>query len=262
MHPILSEIREIPARAQALLTAPIPALPLGVPYLGMGSSYFAPLAFKYMGLDIRPEIASEYYNYLTAGKKEPLAVILSQSGRSSEALWCTELFEQYVAVTNYPENALGNQPNVRETVAIGAGDERFSSSKTYVNTLLALFCGFGIDPRVSVDLLVRNFDEYEAQGKALADAFPVARAVFDDLLRLARRVGCRHPVLRFEVADLLGALEALGEQEDERGVDVVDAAAQPEQGLLGVFGHAILLTSPTIPAPETASARPPIPRRG
>jgi len=170
MNPILSEIREIPDKARALLSQPTVLLPLHVPYLGMGSSYFAPLAFKYMGVDIHPELASEYYNYLSTGEKHPLAVILSQSGRSSEALWCTDLFEAYVAVTNYPDNPLGTRPNVRATLDIGAGDEQFSSSKTYVNTLLALFRGFGFDPTSSVDLLIRNFSDYEQQGKALAEA--------------------------------------------------------------------------------------------
>ena len=47
-------------------------------------------------------------------------------------------------------------------------------------------------------------------------------------------------LLGLELADLLGALEALGQQVDERGVDVVDAAAQPgELGRdLGHVAHA------------------------
>ena len=61
----------------------------------MGSSLFAALAFKYMGFDIYPEMASEFYNYLQKGKKYPNGVLLSQSGRSTEVLWCAELFEIY-----------------------------------------------------------------------------------------------------------------------------------------------------------------------
>jgi glutamine---fructose-6-phosphate transaminase (isomerizing) len=89
MNPILSEIREMPARALGVLNSPIIKLPLQVPYLGMGSSYFAPLAFKFMGIDIQPEIASEYYHYLSLGQKKPLGVILSQSGKSSPMVYPT-----------------------------------------------------------------------------------------------------------------------------------------------------------------------------
>ncbi|TDB67489.1 SIS domain-containing protein [Arundinibacter roseus] len=164
---ILAEIKEIPQRAMTLLQSEIPALPTAVPYLGMGSSYFAPLAFKYMGVPIQPEIASEYAAYLFT-KKQPLAVILSQSGRSSEALWCTSLFDQYVAISNYPENALSHQENVRMAIDLRAGEEHFSSSKTFVNTLLALYKGFGYDPAPTVELLISRFSDYEARGKELA----------------------------------------------------------------------------------------------
>jgi glutamine---fructose-6-phosphate transaminase (isomerizing) len=169
MDIMLSEIVEIPTRAWVLLKTSNKALPLQVPYIGMGSSYFAPLSFKYMGIDIYPEIASEYVHYLSFEKKKPLGVILSQSGKSSEALWCTALFEQYIAITNYTENELGNKPNVADVHAIKAGEEQYSSSKTYINTLLLLFKGFGYDPSVSVDLLVKNIEKYEAKGKQMAD---------------------------------------------------------------------------------------------
>ncbi len=169
MNAMLSEILEIPARAEDVLKMPTKAFPLQVPYIGMGSSYFAPLSFKYMGIDIYPEIASEYVHYLAHQNKKPLGVVLSQSGRSTEALWCTQLFEQYIAVTNYPENALGTAQNAADVVLMHAGDEQYSSSKTYINTLLLLFKGFGFDPSVSVALLVKNMDKYEAKGKAMAD---------------------------------------------------------------------------------------------
>jgi glutamine---fructose-6-phosphate transaminase (isomerizing) len=169
MNTILSEIKEIPEKALALLNSPIQLLPLQVPYLGMGSSYFAPLAFKFMGADIQPEIASEYFNYLSSEKKIPLGVILSQSGKSSEALWCTQLFEKYIAISNYPENELSNRENVLEAVAMLAGEEHFSSSKTYINTLLALFRGFGYEPSHAVHLFIKKMDEYEAKGKSMAD---------------------------------------------------------------------------------------------
>jgi glutamine---fructose-6-phosphate transaminase (isomerizing) len=169
MSPILSEIKEIPERALAVLNTPIQLLPHNVPYLGMGSSYFAPLAFKFMGIEIQPEIASEYFNYLSFQQKKSLGVILSQSGKSSEALWCTELFEQYIAISNYPENELSNRKNVSNSISMEAGEEHFSSSKTFINTLLVLFRGFAYDPKATTDLLIQKFSEYEATGKKLAD---------------------------------------------------------------------------------------------
>ncbi len=169
MNKILAEILEIPKKATAILDAPLQKLPLGVPYLGMGSSYFAPLAFKYMGINIYPEMASEYFNYLSYEKKKPSGVILSQSGKSTEALWCTQLFDKYVAVSNYPDNPLSHAPNVSNVVLMRAGEEHYSSSKTYINTLLILFKGLGFDPSVSVALLAKNMDKYAAQGKQMAE---------------------------------------------------------------------------------------------
>ena len=167
MNTPLSELLEVPERARELLAVQVPSLPLGVPYLGMGSSYFAPLAFKYMGVNIQPEIASEYYHYLSTGEKKPMAVLLSQSGRSSEVLWCRQLFEHYTALTNYPENELGI--NAATVIPMLAGEEHFSSSKTYVNTLLALFKGFGFDPSGAVTLLSDRMPAYEETGKRIAE---------------------------------------------------------------------------------------------
>ena len=174
MDPVLAEILEIPSRAQAVLGSPVQPLPLHVPYLGMGSSYFAPLAFKYMGVPIGPELASEYFQYLSKGKTAPLAVILSQSGRSSEALWCRALFGQYVAVSNDTSSDLCTAPNVARVVPILAGEERYSSSKTYVNTLVALFNGFGFSPASSVERIAQDMNRYQEQGERLAnDVFAV-----------------------------------------------------------------------------------------
>ena len=124
----------------------------------MGSSYFAPLAFKYMGVEIFPELASESFSYLRKETRHPLAVILSQSGRSSEALWCTILAEQYIAVTNDINSELAKGRNVKDVISIMAGEEHFSSSKTYTNTLLALFKGFGIDASAALKVLVDNMN--------------------------------------------------------------------------------------------------------
>lgn len=164
------EIIEIPDKAKAYWENTLAfKLPLYVPYLGMGSSYFAPLAFKFMGIEIYPEMASEYYNYQIDTEKLPLAVILSQSGRSSEALWCTELFTRFIAVSNNTQSDLCTASNTVSLVDLMAGDEQFSSSKTYINTLLALFKGFGFHAMPAVDMLIKRMADYEALGKKMAE---------------------------------------------------------------------------------------------
>ena len=171
MKTMLAEIKSMPERAQHFLRKSKEyTLPLGVPYIGMGSSYFAPLAFKYMGLDVRTELASEFYNYQYRGTKIPTGVLLSQSGRSTEVLWCAPLFDRYTAISNNPDSSLCNFPNVGNTVPLLAGEEKYSSSKTYINTLLVLFRGFGFDVQAAVKLMVDKMPDYEQQGKALAEA--------------------------------------------------------------------------------------------
>lgn len=160
----------MPEMAQAFLDhSPAYQLPLNVPYVGMGSSYFAPLAFKYMGISIQPEMASEFYNYLHAGTKIPLGVLLSQSGKSSEVLWCTQVFEKYIAISNDVQNPLCKGASAVQSIALLAGEEAYSSSKTYINTLLALYKGFGIDVQKAVEVMSMNTGRYDMQGKQMAE---------------------------------------------------------------------------------------------
>jgi glucosamine--fructose-6-phosphate aminotransferase (isomerizing) len=167
---MLSEIIEMPEKAKFFLeNSPAYSLPTGVPYIGMGSSYFASLAFKYMGIDIKPEIASEYFNYLYNGTRSPFGVLLSQSGKSSEVLWCRDIFEKYIAISNNVDSPLCNSASVSQVVALLAGEEKYSSSKTYINTLLALFKGFGINVENDTDLLAAKIHEYDRLGRVLAE---------------------------------------------------------------------------------------------
>jgi glucosamine--fructose-6-phosphate aminotransferase (isomerizing) len=169
MNKMLAEINEIPLKAIEFLEQSVSyTLPINVPYLGMGSSWFATLAFKYMGIPIYPELASEYYNYLREGKLLSNGVILSQSGQSSEALWCTALFKNYVAITNNVGSELSTARNVSKSVNIFGGDEQYSSSKTYINTLLALFKGFEFDTKKAVELLVKKMPIYAKLGEEMA----------------------------------------------------------------------------------------------
>lgn len=66
---MIGEIREIPEKARLCYKNNRSIrLPMHVPYIGMGSSYYAPLALKYLGCNIIPEIASEYYHYSSKTK--------------------------------------------------------------------------------------------------------------------------------------------------------------------------------------------------
>lgn len=170
MQKMLLEITEIPERAIEFWSDKNPIdLPLQVPYLGMGSSYFAPLAFKYMGITIHPEIASEFYNYQAKDKCFPHGVIISQSGRSSEALWCTKLFDSYIGISNDTKSSLCTTPNVSRCIDLLAGEEQFSASKTYINTLLALFKGLGFEVTDSLALLKKRMPDYARKGEEMAN---------------------------------------------------------------------------------------------
>lgn len=163
---LLEEILEIPERAEECyennrsLT-----LPRRVPYLGMGSSYLAALTLYYAGADIIPDIASEYYHYRpkkTLGE----AVLISQSGESSETLWALARFRKVIAVTNNPNSKLARSDKTKKIIDIRAGkEEYFSSTKTYINTLITLYLGLGINPRPGILALKRQFKSYANIGK-------------------------------------------------------------------------------------------------
>jgi len=164
------EILEIPERAKECLEKNRDfKLPTGVPYLGMGSSFFAPLTLMYCGSDIQPQIASEYYYYLSA-QTRPLGVLLSQSGESSETVWNLEKFEQIVAITDNPESSLGKSARTKQLVPLYSGPEQYSSTKSYVNTLIALYCGLSIDPTAAVTAVTDRFSSLDAKAKAAAQA--------------------------------------------------------------------------------------------
>lgn len=143
-------------------------LPSGVPYLGMGSSYYAPLVLKYCGKEIFPEIASEYYNYISPGKTNPLGVLISQSGESSETLWCRDLFKEFIAITNESQSELARSKNAKEVILLNAGREGFSSTKTYINTLVILYNGLGIDIRIALENIYASLEIYREWGEKTA----------------------------------------------------------------------------------------------
>ncbi|MEL7587090.1 MAG: hypothetical protein AAGU19_10295 [Prolixibacteraceae bacterium] len=139
-------------------------LPEKVPYIGMGSSYFATLALRYLGQKVYPELASEYYNYLEDVRQFEKAVLISQSGESSETLWCANRFEKFVSIVNDVESPLGKHHGADVVVDLCAGEEIYSSAKTYINSLIVLFLGHGIDPRQAIVFLQKNLAAYRSLG--------------------------------------------------------------------------------------------------
>lgn len=158
---MLDEINEIPERAMDCLKRNSEVrLPVNVPYIGMGSSYFAALAPRYAGAGICPEIASEFAYYLK-DRIHPDAVLISQSGHSSETLWCSDAFASYTAIVNDPHSPLTSQANCSRVVELVAGEERHSSTKSYVNTLVALYAGLGMDPASAVHKIAHSMNSFE-----------------------------------------------------------------------------------------------------
>jgi glucosamine--fructose-6-phosphate aminotransferase (isomerizing) len=139
-------------------------LPDKVPYIGMGSSYYAALVLRYLGKKIYPELASEYFNYLENMRQFEKAVLISQSGESSETLWCAGCFEKFVCIVNDTESPLGHHPGADIVVDLCAGEERYSSAKTFINSLIVLFLGHGIDPKPALVHMQKNFPLYRSQG--------------------------------------------------------------------------------------------------
>lgn len=144
-------------------------LPDKVPYIGMGASYFAALTLRYLGVKIFPEMAGEYFNYVRNVKQFDSAVLISQSGRTTDVLNCAPCFKEFVAVVNDINAPLANQPNTKLVVPIYAGKEWFSSTKTFINTLVALYLGHGFDIRDTLDYLEHHFPEIEARGYSLGE---------------------------------------------------------------------------------------------
>lgn len=140
-------------------------LPEKVPYLGMGSSYFAALVLHFLGVKIYPEIAGEYLAYLKRSKQFTHGVLISQSGKTSDVLACTSCFENYTAIVNHVDSPLTQYPNLKNIVPIYAGEELFSSTKTFINTLIVLYLGHGFDVRPALDAIQNRFPEFKLAGE-------------------------------------------------------------------------------------------------
>lgn len=145
-------------------------LPEKVPYIGMGASFFAAVTLRYLGVRIFPELAGEYFHYIKDLKQFESAVMISQSGRTTDVLNCTSCFKEYIAVVNDLGSPLANRPNLRLAVPLYAGSESFSSTKTFINTLVALYLGHGFDIKNILDSVEHRFAEIESLGYSLGES--------------------------------------------------------------------------------------------
>ena len=165
-----NEISEIPFRADLCYNKNKGIiLPENVPYLGMGSSFISSSLFRYLGIDLFPEVAADYYNYLLKYKNPDKGVLISQSGQSSETLWCADHFKSFLAIINDEESPLGNHERCSKKVFLHAGKEELIPSKTYINTLLVLYMGFGFDPGKAIKVIKREMVFFEERGNELGE---------------------------------------------------------------------------------------------
>jgi glucosamine--fructose-6-phosphate aminotransferase (isomerizing) len=166
-----NELFDIPAHAQLCYEKNKGLiLPEKVPYIGMGASYFAAVTLHYLGVRIFPEIANEYYSYINPVKQFENAVLISQSGRTTDVLNCTSCFKEYIAIVNDLHSPLANQKNVRFAVPLHAGSEWFSSTKTFINTLVVLYLGHGYDLRSLLESMQKRYPEFESLGFSMGEA--------------------------------------------------------------------------------------------
>ncbi len=166
---MFEEIMEIPEKAEKVYysTQNI-SLPQDVPYIGMGSSYFATKALQYLGIPLQSYMASEYLTYFSQKTVLPMGVLISQSGKSSEVIKCKELFQKYIAITNELKSPLCVSTKLDRVFPLLAGKESYSSTKTYINTLITLYNGHGIDPLPAIKVIREKMADYEKWGSETA----------------------------------------------------------------------------------------------
>lgn len=165
-----SEIYEIPYRAELCYQKNKGLiLPEDVPYIGVGASGVATEAFRYLGINILSEKAAEYYNYLIKYKNPEKGVLISQSGQSSETLWCADYVNSFTAVVNNEDSPLGKHENCTKKVLLYSGDENTVTAKTYINTLVILYLGFGFDPHEAIVALKDHIVHFEQIGEQMGE---------------------------------------------------------------------------------------------
>ncbi len=150
-------------------------LPEEMPYIGMGASHIATNAFRYLGINIYPEKAAEYYNYLVKNRRANNGVLISQSGQSSETIWCAEYFPSFIGIVNEEKSPLTQHKNCTKQVVLYSGEENRIPSKTYLNTLMVLYMGFGFDPREVLSVYKDQMNHFEQVGCEMGELIRKSR---------------------------------------------------------------------------------------
>ncbi len=170
MIQVETEIFEIPYRAKLCFDKNKGLiLPEKVPYIGMGASYFAAEVVRYLGVNIMLEIASEYSLCHKEESDYEDAVIISQSGESLETIACAKLFKSFCGIVNSDDSQLAMLKNARKIVKLYAGNEVHASSKTFINTLVVLYLGHGIDPSPALESIHNRFNYFKEQGEYMGE---------------------------------------------------------------------------------------------
>ena len=143
-------------------------LPEKVPYIGMGSSYYAAQVLRYLGKKIYPEIASEYYYYLEKVKQFDKAVLISLSGTETETLWCADRFEKFVCIVHDTNGSLASHHAADVVVDICAGSVENAFLPGFINTLVVLYLGHGIDPYPAILYLEEQMAFLKQKGDDMA----------------------------------------------------------------------------------------------
>ncbi len=146
-------------------------LPEKVPYIGMGSSYYASQVLRYLGKKIYPEIASEYYYYLERVKQFDKAVLISLSGTGAETLWCADRFEKFVCVVDDTKGFLASHYAADVVVDICAGNVENTLLSGFINTLVVLYLGHGVDPYPAIQYLEEQMALLRQEGNDMAKIF-------------------------------------------------------------------------------------------
>ncbi len=166
---MINEIKEIPERAKnCYYHNQEIQLPGRVAYLGMGSSFYAAYSMKTMNLPVIPQSAADFYYYQHKNLKLGTAVLISQSGKSLETVWCKERLEWYVAITNEADSPIGQEAS--ELVEIRCGPEHFSSTKSYINTLIALYNGHQVNTWPAIKQYPGAMARYDERGHEMAES--------------------------------------------------------------------------------------------
>jgi len=165
-----TEILEIPYRAKLCFDKNKGLiLPEKVPYIGMGASYFAAEVIKYLGINIAVEIASEYCLCHEEESDFEDAVVISQSGESLETLTCAKRFKSFCGIVNSDDSKLAKLENARKIIYLHAGTEEHSSTKTFINTLVVLYLGHGINPAPALETIHNRFNYFKELGETMGN---------------------------------------------------------------------------------------------